>query len=41
MAAIVLAGKGVITDSLIGGITQLPEGQTKQLSQLIKEASHF
>ena len=41
MAAKVLAGKGVITDSLIGGITQLPEGQTKQLSQLIKEASHF
>ena len=41
MAAKVLAGKGVITDSLIGGITQLPEGQTKQLSQLIKESSHF
>ena len=41
MAAKVLAGKGVFTDSLIGGITQLPEGQTKQLSQLIKEASHF
>ena len=41
MAAKVLAGKGVIIDSLIGGITQLPEGQTKQLSQLIKEASHF
>ena len=39
MAAKVLAGKGVMTDSLIGGITQLPEGQTKQLSQLIKEAS--
>jgi cysteine synthase len=41
MAAKVLAGKGVITDSLIGGITQLPEGQNKQLSDLIKEASHF
>ena len=39
MAAKVLAGKGVMTDSLIGGITQLPEGQTKQLSQLIKESS--
>ena len=38
MAAKVLAGKGVMTDSLIGGITQLPEGQTKQLSELIKEA---
>ena len=39
MAAKVLAGKGIMTDSLIGGITQLPEGQTKQLSELIKEAS--
>ena len=33
MAAKVLAGKGVMTDSLIGGITHLPEGQSKQLSQ--------
>ena len=41
MAAKVLAGKGIMTDSLIGGITQLPEGQNKQLSELIKEASHF
>ena len=41
MAAKVLAGKGVFTDSLIGGITQLPESQNKQLSELIKEASHF
>ena len=39
MAAKVLAGKGIMTDSLIGGITQLPEGQTRQLSELIKESS--
>ena len=39
MAAKVLAGKGIMTDSLIGGITQLPEGQTRQLSELIKEDS--
>ena len=38
MAAKVLATKGVITDSLIGGITELPEGKTKQLSDLIKQA---
>jgi len=38
MAAKVLATKGVITDSLIGGITELPEGKTKQLSELIKQA---
>jgi len=38
MAAKVLATKGIITDSLIGGITELPEGKTKQLSELIKQA---
>jgi len=38
MAAKVLATKGVITDSLIGGITELPEGKTKQLSELIRQA---
>ena len=38
MAAKVLATKGVMTDSLIGGITELPEGKTKQLSELIKQA---
>ena len=38
ITAKVLAGKGVMTDNLIGGITQLPKGQTKQLSELIKEA---
>jgi hypothetical protein len=38
MAAKLLATKGVITDSLIGGITELPEGKTKQLSELIRQA---
>jgi rhodanese-related sulfurtransferase len=38
MAAKVLATKGVMTDSLIGGITELPEGKTKQLSELIRQA---
>jgi len=38
MAAKVLATKGVMTDSLIGGITELPEGQGKQLSELIRQA---
>jgi len=38
MAAKVLATKGVKTDSLIGGITELPEGKTKQLSELIRQA---
>ena len=38
MAAKVLATKGVMTDSLIGGITELPEGKTRQLSELIRQA---
>ena len=38
MAAKLLANKGVMTDSLIGGITELPEGKTKQISELIKQA---
>lgn len=37
MAAKVLATKGVMTDSLIGGITELPERKTKQLSELIRQ----
>ena len=41
MAAKVLATKGVMTDSLIGGITELPEGQGKQLSELIRQAWKF
>ncbi len=39
MAAKVLAGKGVITESLIGGLTELPQGKGRQLSELIKEAT--
>jgi hypothetical protein len=27
-----------MTDSLIGGITELPEGKTRQLSELIRQA---
>ncbi len=38
MAAKLLANKGIMTDSLIGGITELPEGKTKQISELIKQA---
>ena len=37
MATKVLAGKGIITESLNGGITSLPEGKGKQLSELIRE----
>lgn len=39
MAANVLASKGVVAESLNGGITELPEGKTKQLSELIKMAT--
>ncbi|MEJ2261768.1 MAG: hypothetical protein P8X83_09015 [Nitrosopumilaceae archaeon] len=39
MAAKVLAGNGVVTESLIGGITELPEGRTKNLSELIRQAT--
>ncbi len=41
MAANVLAEKGIITDSLIGGITELPEARNSQLSELVKQASQF
>ena len=36
MAANVLAEKGIVTDSLIGGITELPEARNSQLSELVK-----
>ena len=39
MGVKVLAGKGVVTESLIGGITELPQGKGRQLSELIREAS--
>jgi rhodanese-related sulfurtransferase len=41
MAANVLAEKGIVTDSLIGGITELPEAVNSQLSELVKQASQF
>jgi cysteine synthase len=39
MAAKVLAGNGVITESLIGGLTEMPEGKSRQLSELIRQAT--
>ncbi len=39
MAAKVLASKGVVTESLNGGITELPEGKGKQIGELIREAT--
>jgi len=41
MAANVLAEKGIQTDSLTGGITGLPESQTKDLSTIIEQTSQF
>ena len=41
MAANVLADKGIQTDSLTGGITGLTESQTKDLSEIIEQASQF
>ena len=39
MTAQVLASKGIITQSLNGGITNLPEGRGKNPSELIKIAT--
>ena len=39
MAVKVLAGKGIVTESLTGGITELPQGKGRQLSELIREAT--
>ena len=39
MGVKVLAGQGIVTESLVGGITELPQGKGRQLSELIKEAS--
>src|SRR3989344_5648662 len=39
MAVNVLAGKGIVTESLIGGITALPQGKSRQLPELIKVAT--
>ncbi|MGI0022156.1 MAG: pyridoxal-phosphate dependent enzyme, partial [Nitrososphaeraceae archaeon] len=39
MAVKVLAGKGIVTESLTGGISALPQGKGKQISELIKVAT--
>ena len=39
MAVNVLASKGVVTESLIGGITELPEAKIKPIPELIKMAT--
>jgi rhodanese-related sulfurtransferase len=39
MAVNVLAGKGIIAESLNGGITSLPEGKGRNLSELIRETA--
>lgn len=39
MAVKVLAGKGIVTESLTGGITALPQGKGRQLSELIRETT--
>jgi len=39
MAAKVLAGKGIVTESLTGGITELPEGMGSDPSKFIKVAT--
>ncbi len=39
MAVKVLAGKGIITESLTGGITELPQAKGRQIPELIKVAT--
>ena len=39
MVVKVLASKGIVTESLIGGITALPQGKGRQLSELIRETT--
>jgi cysteine synthase/rhodanese-related sulfurtransferase len=39
MAVKVLAGKGIVAESLDGGITALPQGKGRQLSELIRETT--
>jgi len=39
MAVKVLAGKGIVTESLTGGITQLPQGMGRDPSEFIKVAT--
>jgi cysteine synthase A len=39
MAVKALASNGVVTESLIGGLTELPEGKNRPLSDLIRQAT--
>jgi len=39
MAVKVLAGKGIVTESLVGGISELPEAKGRQIPELIKVAT--
>ncbi len=39
MAVKVLAGKGIVTESLVGGISELPEAKDRQIPELIKAAT--
>ncbi|KKM83929.1 hypothetical protein LCGC14_1304440, partial [marine sediment metagenome] len=39
MAVKVLAGKGIVTESLKGGISELPQAKSKQPSEFIKVAT--
>ncbi len=39
MAVKVLAGKGVATESLIGGISALSQGKNKQIAELVQMAT--
>jgi rhodanese-related sulfurtransferase len=39
MAVKVLAGKGIATESLVGGITEFPQAKGRQIYELIKEAT--
>jgi len=39
MAVKVLADKGIVTESLTGGISELPQAKTKQITELIRQAT--
>jgi cysteine synthase/rhodanese-related sulfurtransferase len=41
MAANVLAEKGIKTDSLTGGISEIAQSETKEISEIIEQASQF
>jgi hypothetical protein len=41
MAANVLAEKGIKTDSLTGGISGIAQSETKEISEIVEQASQF